>query len=702
MPDTAAVQDALARIEASGAFAHSPRMSRFLRFVVEETVAGRAADLKEYVVGVHVFDKAESYDPAVDPTVRVEASKLRARLARYYETEGRRDAFVIDIPKGHYRAAFAIRQESSEPTSADMPPEASDHPEAKVEKVSGASVGKSRASTTSLIGIAAVALLAGLSTILIWRPWQGGPLLIVGSRLVADFPGSAGGASFSPDGTMVAYHDATGVFQICVRPVAGGTPIQLTSDSVNSSFPSWSPKGEMILFNQRNDVWSVSPLGGPPRRFIEQGLNPGFSSSGTLIVFEGVAFDRGIYVVDGQGAGRRRVAERTAYGAARPALSPDGRQIAFLRYDAPPSADLWIVPVAGGEPRRLTFDRTSIGRPAWMPDGKTLLFHSARGGSETLWRLPVEGGQPVPVTTGSGQDRDPAVTADGRHIIYTNARFSRAIVLLDPVTGHQTDVITRRAHRANVNAADPRFSPDGRRIAFASDVDGKFQLFTIRPDGQDLRQVTHGPGQSFAPRWSRDGTSLYFSADHAGVRTFRKVSIEGGAAVEVGPWPADSGVEVDPTDQRIVYSQVKDALPEATFVRHLASGEETRLSLPLAQFRWLPDGDGIVGTHFEGLAPFRRRVVVCNAISGSCRTVTDGRSAVPSRERGRMLFRRDAHQPGTPPPLLTIGLDGSTETALPTVRSEGLLFDVSPGGQIVFVEFRAGRAELWHADVGVQ
>lgn len=109
MPDNAPVQEALERIVASDGFVNSPRMSRFLRFVVEETAAGRASTLKEYVVALRVFDKAESFDPTVDPTVRVEASKLRAKLARYYETEGRGDALIIEIPKGHYGARFRGR-----------------------------------------------------------------------------------------------------------------------------------------------------------------------------------------------------------------------------------------------------------------------------------------------------------------------------------------------------------------------------------------------------------------------------------------------------------------------------------------------------------------------------------------------------------------------------------------------------------------
>jgi TolB-like protein/Flp pilus assembly protein TadD len=122
MADDAAVQESLRRVVASAVFANSPRMSRFLRFVVEETVAGRAGDLKEYVLGGNVFDKPPSFDPAVDPTVRVEASKLRAKLARYYETEGRSDPLIIEIPKGHYAAKFVTRATSTfvEP-SAEVP-----------------------------------------------------------------------------------------------------------------------------------------------------------------------------------------------------------------------------------------------------------------------------------------------------------------------------------------------------------------------------------------------------------------------------------------------------------------------------------------------------------------------------------------------------------------------------------------------------
>jgi len=97
--DTAVVRSELTKILSSSVFANSPRMIRFLRYVVETTLEGHGGRIKEYVIALEVFEKSETYDPQADSTVRTEASKLRARLSRYYETEGRQDPVVISIPK---------------------------------------------------------------------------------------------------------------------------------------------------------------------------------------------------------------------------------------------------------------------------------------------------------------------------------------------------------------------------------------------------------------------------------------------------------------------------------------------------------------------------------------------------------------------------------------------------------------------------
>jgi TolB-like protein/Tfp pilus assembly protein PilF len=90
------------KILASPGFANAGRLGRFLRFAVEETAAGRSDQLKEYVIGVEVYQRDKSFDPRIDAIVRVEAGRLRARLQRYYDTDGQSDPVVISIPKGTY------------------------------------------------------------------------------------------------------------------------------------------------------------------------------------------------------------------------------------------------------------------------------------------------------------------------------------------------------------------------------------------------------------------------------------------------------------------------------------------------------------------------------------------------------------------------------------------------------------------------
>jgi TolB-like protein/Flp pilus assembly protein TadD len=102
----------LERVLSSVTFRQVDRLKRFLSFTVSEALAGRGDQLKEYVIGVQVFDKDSSFDPRADPIVRVQARRLRARLVRYYREEGGTDALVIELPKGGYTPVFKNREAS--------------------------------------------------------------------------------------------------------------------------------------------------------------------------------------------------------------------------------------------------------------------------------------------------------------------------------------------------------------------------------------------------------------------------------------------------------------------------------------------------------------------------------------------------------------------------------------------------------------
>jgi adenylate cyclase len=111
-----AIRNQTSRILASSHFSRSQALSRFLQFVVEETIAGNEHELKEYRLGVDVFDRGADFDPRIDPIVRMQAAKLRSRLAEYYNAEGRNDELVISIQKGAYVPSFTLEQ-SEPPTT---------------------------------------------------------------------------------------------------------------------------------------------------------------------------------------------------------------------------------------------------------------------------------------------------------------------------------------------------------------------------------------------------------------------------------------------------------------------------------------------------------------------------------------------------------------------------------------------------------
>jgi len=110
VPGEAGAQQQLERVLGSATFRQVDRLKRFLGFIVQETIAGRGDQLKEYVIGVQVFDKETSFDPRADPIVRVQARRLRARLVRYYREEARPDELVIELPKGRYSPVFKQRE----------------------------------------------------------------------------------------------------------------------------------------------------------------------------------------------------------------------------------------------------------------------------------------------------------------------------------------------------------------------------------------------------------------------------------------------------------------------------------------------------------------------------------------------------------------------------------------------------------------
>jgi hypothetical protein len=110
-----AVRKQLSHILQSDGFVRAGRMKRFLAFVVEETLAGRAGQVCEYSIGISVFDRNEHFEPGLDPIVRNDARRLRQKLLEYYLRCGHQDPVIIEVPKGRYVPVFrcTLRQETA-------------------------------------------------------------------------------------------------------------------------------------------------------------------------------------------------------------------------------------------------------------------------------------------------------------------------------------------------------------------------------------------------------------------------------------------------------------------------------------------------------------------------------------------------------------------------------------------------------------
>jgi hypothetical protein len=98
----------LENILSSAELRSAPSLQRFLRHVVEETLAGRGDALKEYSIGSSVFARGEDFNPKIDAIVRVQARNVRARLEQYYAGPGAHDAVIIELPKGTYVPVFRM------------------------------------------------------------------------------------------------------------------------------------------------------------------------------------------------------------------------------------------------------------------------------------------------------------------------------------------------------------------------------------------------------------------------------------------------------------------------------------------------------------------------------------------------------------------------------------------------------------------
>lgn len=552
----------------------------------------------------------------------------------------------------------------------------------------------------SLIWIG-VALLLTILALGWWRPWQRKAIGQLHQRLISSFRGGHREASFSPDGSMIAFvNDAGGVSQIWVKNLTEGDPIQITTGENPANHPSWSPTNDQIVFSRADGIWSVGTLGGPSHQVIEGGHNPNWSWDGNRLVFEK---DDEIWTANADGTDQRKVEgvprADILLADRKPAFSPDGSLIAFFQCSKGPIGDIWVIPAVGGQPRQLTFDDHFGGDPSWTPDGRFIVFSSLRAGSLTLWKIAVSDGEPEPVLQSAGEDTEANISRDGTKLIYTNTRNSFILTLWNPATNQ-----TRELMDSRYDITDPSFSPKSDRIAFfLVENNGDIQIHTIDLSGGNSIQVTKNKGErNIHPRWSPDGSWLYHYQILPTI-SFRKISINGGLSSEIAAgwaWGTHNQAQVDPQGKLIAYVRQEKDRPPVTMIREIETGKETVLKSSLSQPQWSKDGKSIVGSQLvAGDSNTIRQISICSVETTTCRQLAQGRLPRWSGDGSRVYFLRDRIGDGKE--LWSISSAGGDEKLIGVLLSHpiGYSYDVSPTGEIVYVRFNPGKPELWLADL---
>lgn len=176
------IEKQLSKIIHSKAFRHAVALQRLLQYLISKTLEDPFADIKEYTIGVEVFERGPDYDPQSDTIVRVQIHRLRLKVKEYYETEGAADPILVDIPKGHYIPTFELRKGSLKSnTEAALTPHKNE--EVDVKEFPSAVLPQSQAprATTQFFVLRPAALVlavlifaTGVFIGTHWQLWRGG------------------------------------------------------------------------------------------------------------------------------------------------------------------------------------------------------------------------------------------------------------------------------------------------------------------------------------------------------------------------------------------------------------------------------------------------------------------------------------------------------------------------------------------------
>ena len=346
-------------------------------------------------------------------------------------------------------------------------------------------------------------------------------------------PGKEIAPTFSPDGNHIAFAwnegpDAGHQFDLYVKSLGSERLLQLTHQPSRWMSPAWSPDGSEIAVvrqtEQRAGIFVIPALGGSERSIVSNGLTVGgiiqvsWSPDGRQLAYSAYG-ENGVphvFVVSVQTLTAHPLAPAPeCHAAMEPAFSPDGKQLALACLTSSAVYTIYLVGLPDGPVRALA---SLLGDPqglAWTADGSRLIFSNDPGDGGELWQLSLDGHlEQLPF----GEDGSaPAVAAHAGRMAYVRGRRSVDIWRADLTAAHPEDSAVKLIYSTRTQSI-PRYSPDGKHIAFQSSRSGNVEIWMTDAQGADPDRLTtfNGPFTS-APNWCSDGRRLAFDSRVAGI-----------------------------------------------------------------------------------------------------------------------------------------------------------------------------------------
>lgn len=375
----------------------------------------------------------------------------------------------------------------------------------------------------------------------------------------------------------------------------------------------------------------------------------------------------------------------------QPALSPDGRSVAFVS-DRDGHYNIYVGLTGGGSLVQVTNDANLKGRPAWSPEGTTLAYARLNdSGLWDIWEVPTLGGTPRRVILNA---TDPAWSPDGHLLAYQS--MSDRGLWISGTSGENARRVAAPsgsvlAHTISLpRDSEPRFSPDGLEIAFSSRSNGPYsELQVVDLASGKVRNLTHDLALVLSPAWSPDGKFVYFASSRGGTMNIWKIPSSGGEPEQITAGQGDDAqLDISADGKKIVFSTWRqnaniaradlEAKPGQADVRFLTTDPARNQLAPV----YSPDGKYIA--YFSNLKGAEKESIWISNADGSDPVQLvkdDGINVFPRWESDsrHLVYAVTSN----PPRFSRVSVTGGTpEVVLTNVFD--LSFDVGPDGRLLF------------------